>query len=102
MKTGKLLIQYGEPSSHAEMTKNAGMEEFYEKMGGELRLIPSRTYSLEDLGHLLPQIFWTSLRSAVTPEEAAVPFADFVDKLTLEQTGKFWAPSELRFLDHVI
>ncbi|WVQ86241.1 hypothetical protein IAT38_008409 [Cryptococcus sp. DSM 104549] len=49
-----------------EMTKNAGMEEFYEKMG------------------------------AVTPEEAAVPFAEFVEKLDLDMSGKFWAPMGAR------
>jgi len=45
-----------------EMTKGAGMEQFYDKMG------------------------------AVTPEEAAKPFADFVDNLTLDMSGKLWAP----------
>ncbi|EAL17505.1 hypothetical protein CNBM0720 [Cryptococcus deneoformans B-3501A] len=45
-----------------DMTKNAGMEEFYDKMG------------------------------AITPEEAAKPLADFVDKLDLSMSGKFWAP----------
>ena len=34
------------------------------------------------------------LTAAVTPEEAAVPFADFVDKLDMSMTGKHWAPSE--------
>ena len=31
---------------------------------------------------------------AVTPEEAAGPFSDFVDKLTMDMSGKMWAPSE--------
>lgn len=44
------------------MTKNAGMEEFYDKMG------------------------------AVTPEEASKPLADFVEKLDMSMSGKFWAP----------
>ncbi|KAK4689120.1 hypothetical protein P7C73_g983, partial [Tremellales sp. Uapishka_1] len=44
------------------MTKGAGMEEYYEKMG------------------------------AVTPEEAAVPFVEFVEDMTMEMSGKFWAP----------
>ena len=34
------------------------------------------------------------LTTAVTPEEAAVPFAEFVDKLDMSMTGKHWAPSE--------
>ncbi|WWD16267.1 hypothetical protein CI109_100693 [Kwoniella shandongensis] len=45
-----------------DMTKNAGMEEFYDKMG------------------------------AITPEEAAVPISEFVEKLDMEMSGKFWAP----------
>ncbi|WVQ72722.1 hypothetical protein IAR50_002282 [Cryptococcus sp. DSM 104548] len=45
-----------------EMTKNAGFEKFYDKMG------------------------------AVTPEEAAKPFADFVNQLSPSQSGKHWAP----------
>ncbi|WVO16918.1 hypothetical protein L204_104604 [Cryptococcus depauperatus] len=45
-----------------DMTKDAGMEQFYDKMG------------------------------AVTPDEAAKPFAEFVNKLNLDMTGKFWAP----------
>ncbi|ORY30036.1 putative cytoplasm protein [Naematelia encephala] len=49
-----------------EMTKNAGMEEFYDQMG------------------------------AVTPEEAAIPFAEFVDKLDMSMTGKLWAPMGAR------
>ncbi|WVF71840.1 hypothetical protein IAT40_006649 [Kwoniella sp. CBS 6097] len=49
-----------------EMTKNAGMEEFYDKMG------------------------------AVTPDEAAVPFAEFAEKLNLEMSGRFWAPMGAR------
>nr|XP_019042621.1 hypothetical protein I302_09230 [Kwoniella bestiolae CBS 10118]OCF21551.1 hypothetical protein I302_09230 [Kwoniella bestiolae CBS 10118] len=48
------------------MTKDAGMEEFYDKMG------------------------------AVTPEEAAGPFAEFAEKLNLEMSGKFWAPMGAR------
>ncbi|KAL7424308.1 hypothetical protein Q5752_001898 [Cryptotrichosporon argae] len=45
-----------------EMTKGAGMEEFYEQGG------------------------------AITPEEASGPLADFIDKLDLSMTGKLWAP----------
>ncbi|KIR27828.1 cytoplasmic protein [Cryptococcus deuterogattii 99/473] len=45
-----------------DMTKNAGMEEFYDKMG------------------------------AITPEEASKPLTDFVEKLDMRMTGKFWAP----------
>ncbi|WWC69096.1 uncharacterized protein I206_103032 [Kwoniella pini CBS 10737] len=48
------------------MTKDAGMEEFYEKMG------------------------------AVTPDEAAVPFYEFAEKLNMDMTGKFWAPMGAR------
>lgn len=33
------------------------------------------------------------MSSAVTPDEAAGPFADFVENLTMEMTGKMWAPS---------
>lgn len=49
---------------NSDMTKNAGMEEFYDKMG------------------------------AITPEEAAKPLADFAEKLDLSMSGKFWAPRE--------
>ncbi|WVR05495.1 hypothetical protein IAU60_002513 [Kwoniella sp. DSM 27419] len=49
-----------------EMTKGAGMESSYEEMG------------------------------AVTPDEAAGPFADFVDKLDMSMTGKLWAPMGAR------
>ena len=31
---------------------------------------------------------------AVTPDEAAKPFADFVEKLDMSMSGKLWAPSE--------
>jgi NAD(P)-dependent dehydrogenase (short-subunit alcohol dehydrogenase family) len=49
-----------------EMTQNAGMEEFYEKMG------------------------------AVTPDEAAGPLVEFVEKLDMEMSGKMWAPMGAR------
>ncbi|WWD01011.1 hypothetical protein V866_007949 [Kwoniella sp. B9012] len=49
-----------------EMTKDAGMEEFYEKMG------------------------------AVTPEEASGPFVEFAEKLNIDMSGKFWAPMGAR------
>ncbi|WWC89673.1 uncharacterized protein L201_004598 [Kwoniella dendrophila CBS 6074] len=48
------------------MTKDAGMEEFYDKMG------------------------------AVTPEEAARPFYEFAEKLNIDMSGKFWAPMGAR------
>lgn len=61
------------------MTKSAGMEDFYEKMGGE-----SKRSRAKPVAYL----------PAVTPEEAAVPFADFVEQLDMSMTGKHWAPSE--------
>ncbi|ODN92085.1 cytoplasmic protein [Cryptococcus wingfieldii CBS 7118] len=45
-----------------EMTKNAGFEQFYDQFG------------------------------AITPDEAAKPFADFVNQLEPSQSGKHWAP----------
>lgn len=32
------------------------------------------------------------------PEEAAVPFSEFMEKVDMSMTGKLWAPSEPLFL----
>lgn len=62
------------------MTKNAGMEEFYDKMGGEF-------FGANLNVHL-------GLTPAVTPEEACGPVTEFFEVLDMSMTGKFWAPSE--------
>lgn len=67
MKTGKFILLgpvglWIHVDKNTDMTKNAGMEEFYDKMG------------------------------AITPEEASKPLADFVEKLDMSMSGKFWAP----------
>lgn len=69
------------------MTKGAGMEEFYEKMGGELTSYPWGLPTSPTVAFVL------KLMAAVTPDEAAVPFADFIEKVNLDMTGQFWAPS---------
>jgi len=61
------------------MTKNAGMEEFYDKMGGEC--------GSSGLDHVADE-------KAMEPDEAAPILADFAGKLDMEMSGKFWAPSE--------
>lgn len=67
MKTGKFILSGSvdlgiQVDKNTDMTKNAGMAEFYDKMG------------------------------AITPEEASKPLADFVEKLDMSMTGRFWAP----------
>lgn len=54
-----------------EMTKKAGFDKFYDEMG------------------------------AVTPDEASIPIAKFIDGLTMEQSGKLWAPMGGRGIGNV-
>lgn len=39
--------------------------------------------------------------AAMEPEEAAVPFAEFMEKVDMSMTGKLWAPSESSTFDGV-
>jgi hypothetical protein len=69
------------------MTKNAGMEQFYEKMGGTLSLHTNER--LRGPGEKQGR----ELIIAMAPDEAAPILADFAGKLNMEMSGKFWAPS---------
>lgn len=67
------------------MTKNAGMEQYYEKMGG---MSSFSNVPIPRTGERC-----SGLIVAMSPDEAAPILADFAGKLTMEMSGKFWAPS---------
>jgi hypothetical protein len=78
------------------MTKNAGMEQFYEKMGGmSIPLFPNNTFPLNICSSPLHSSWRKDrmLMIAMAPDEAAPILADFAGKLNMEMSGKFWAPS---------
>jgi hypothetical protein len=60
------------------MTKAMGLQEMYPKMNGTYTPI-SNSYKADV--------------SAMEPEEAAVPFTEFMEKVDMSMTGKLWAPS---------
>jgi hypothetical protein len=72
-----------------EMTKSVGFDEFYESGGGMIffssgiRLTHSKC-------------------AAVDPEVAATSTLDFLQTLTQEQSGTFWAPRGPRLVEFFI
>jgi hypothetical protein len=61
------------------MTKAMGLQEMYPKMNGTY--VPKRRPCVN------------ADCSAMEPEEAAVPFTEFMEKVDMSMTGKLWAPS---------
>jgi hypothetical protein len=72
------------------MTKNAGMEQYYEKMGGTCSPHTSTPMSDSESRREKED---RELIIAMAPDEAAPILADFAGKLNMEMSGKFWAPS---------
>lgn len=67
------------------MTKAAGFEQYYDKMGGESCFV-------SQIGGMLIGL------AAVSPNEAADRLATFAGGLEMSMSGKLWAPSELNYM----
>jgi hypothetical protein len=65
-----------------EMTKSVGFDKFYDQMGGTCTFVSTHAAGC-----------CTKMRHiAVDPSTAAESTIGFVEKLTQEQSGTFWAP----------